>query len=59
MFSTPRDLLECKQLYINTSHFCHAPDTIAVLSQIGHDYSVLNEYAHTYINFKIVDIETY
>jgi hypothetical protein len=59
MFSPPRNSLESKQLYIDTSDFCHAPDKIAVPSQIGHDYYVRNEYAHAYINVTIVDVETY
>jgi hypothetical protein len=47
--SPPHDLLECKQLYIDISHFYHAADKIAVPSQIDHDSSVRAEYLHMLI----------
>jgi hypothetical protein len=37
MFSLSRDLLDCRQLYIKTNHFCNSADEIAVQSLIGHD----------------------
>ena len=32
MLSLPHDLLDCRQLYIDTSHFCHAADDLVGLS---------------------------
>ena len=34
MFSPSHDLLDCRQLYINTNHFCHADDDLAAPSFI-------------------------
>jgi len=42
-YVSPHVLLDCRQLYIDTSHFCHAAP-----SGIGHDFSVRNEYLSTY-----------
>jgi hypothetical protein len=38
MFYLPHDLLHCsRELYINTSNFCNAPDKFAVPSLNGND----------------------
>ena len=41
------DKLDCRQLHIDISHFCHAADEIAAPSQINQDCVFRTEYLHT------------
>ena len=40
------DKLDCRQLHIDISHFCHAADEIAHPLRIGYYCGVCTEYLH-------------
>jgi hypothetical protein len=45
MFSPPLDALDCRQLYIDTIHFCHA-DEFAASLLIGHHRAIGTKFLH-------------
>ena len=47
MISSPHDLLDCKQLCIDISHYCQAVALSQLSSLSGHDFDVRTVYLHT------------
>jgi len=56
MFSLAHDILLCRQLYVDTSHFCHAADECPAPWLIVHDCSVLTKY-HTCDRVAMLQLE--
>jgi hypothetical protein len=42
------DLLDCRQLYIGISHFCHAADEVAAPSLISHAHGAIKSIIEKY-----------